>query len=180
MAKEQEKRLVSARCTAWIIFLEEPPPTDLQDRCLSPNVFAQQRRLGERIKVSDEVLAASHNIIICGQLVPRSIRGDPLAPERSAVHPERTEETDVSPAMHVLTDAAALVNGAWQLESGRLQGGLQADRARAEDGDTGSFAARHVALLALPRRGGLLRHDPCVNDNAGPWAAESEQLGSPA
>src|SRR5262249_9319716 len=147
-AHQQNERVLPPPGIVGKFVLQQTAPADFQDGRLRANVFAEQRRLGERFEVNLQMLSSGENVVVGRRLLPRSLDAKASASQWGAVHAERTEEADVAPALQVLADASALEEGEGQLERGGLQGGFQADRPTAEDGEPREIAAHHIAFPA--------------------------------
>ncbi len=88
----------------------------------------------KRFEIRSQKLAAGKEILVSRQSMLRPMSVNLRSPQGRAVHPERTEKTDMAPLAQVFRDSAALVDDKRELQSGGLQSRFDPDGACSKNG----------------------------------------------
>ena len=161
------------RASGVTSLLSSPGPADLHDARVQLQAFDQLAGHRQRLKVSGNVIAAGDAILVAGQFVLGVLGPDRGSTQGRGVHAERAEQLDVAPALEVLRNSAAFVDGDRQAESGRT-GRPPARPGRPENCDAGavdwamraSVTGRHnEGMIAVNGRSATddRRHRPSQN-----------------
>src|SRR5437879_3669560 len=154
LSKQDSEWLLPAAAVAGRFMLEQTAPADQEHPCFTADALLERGAFGKWIEVDREMLSTCRAIVVGGKAMLRALGFDRRPAEARTVHAEWAEQTNVAPALDVLADAAAFIDGDGILEAARIEGSLQANWPGAQDGDPWRVALGHHDLAA---RGDLSR-----------------------
>ena len=110
VAEQKPKGVPTAFGIPWHFLLEQAMPADAHHLRLRDDDRFKQFATGQGPEVLAKMLASCDTVAIARKLVLSFLGKDRGPAKWRGVHAERTEQTHVSPPLHIFGDATTLVN----------------------------------------------------------------------
>src|SRR5262249_40607751 len=125
LANQEAKWLPATLGIPGAVLFQKAAPADLHDLRIAPQATGQRGSLGKRLQVGCKMLLAGRAIGFAreGMLWILGTQGCPA--QRRGVHAERAEQANVAPALEMLCNPAALINGDREVQLTSIQSGFQ-------------------------------------------------------